>query len=353
MKSLVHLGQLERDALLDLIARAGELRAGAAAERFPGRALGLLFLASSLRTQASFQRAAGLLGLDLVQLSGIWQLEADDDVVMDGERAEHVREAARVLSRYVDVLAVRAFAGMRDLAQDLRDPVLHAFAHHAEVPVVSMESAQWHPCQALADAATLDQHHVPSSGKFVLTWAWHPRALPHAVANSTLCMAARRGMQVVLLRPEGYDLPQHALDAARDAARASGGSLEITDDRSSALQGAQVVYAKSWGSLEHWGDPAAESARRAPLRDWCVRPEWLSPAPRSSSALFMHCLPVRRGVVVDPAVLDGPHSAVIDQAENRLWAQTALLEAILADVARGSEPARPTPTSALHEGPPR
>jgi N-acetylornithine carbamoyltransferase len=194
-----------------------------------------------------------------------------------------------------------------------------------------MESALWHPCQALADWATLDQLKIPRNAKFVLTWAWHPKGLPHAVPNSTLAMAAQRGMEVVFLRPEGYDLhPQFMRDAERLAA-ASGGSVRASSRRED-LAGAHVVYAKSWASLECYGNPAAETAKRADLRHWCVDREWMQMAGKHSR--FFHCLPVRRNVVVRDEVLDSSASAVLDQAENRLHGQTALLEHLLQELTR-------------------
>jgi len=321
-----HLGELDGAHAAALVARALELRAGAAPQRFPGRALALYFLAPSLRTSASFQRAAQKLGLDLLQLSGAgtWGLETRDGAVMDGDAAEHVREAAPVLGRYADLLAVRAFPKGGPAEEEFRDPVMRAFREHAGVPVINMESVLWHPCQALADWTTLEQLAVPQRAKLVLTWAWHPKPLPHAVPSSTLCMAAQRGMDVVLLRPEGWDLHADVMAEARRLADAAGGTLTVTADRAAALAGASVVYAKSWGSLTHWGDVEAESAARANLRDWCVQPDWLA-----DGARFFHCLPVRRNVVVADAVLDGPASAVVEQAENRLHAQTALLEDLL------------------------
>lgn len=337
MDGLYHLGELAPESVERLVARALELRAGAAPRRFPGRALGLLFLSPSLRTQASFQRAAARLGVDLVQLSaggnGVWALETRAGAVMDQGAAEHVREAAAVLGRFVDVLAVRAFARFESLEDDLEDVVVRAFSRHAGVPLVNMESALWHPCQALADQTTLASLGVPRRAKLVLTWAWHPRALPHAVPNSTVCMAAARGMDVVVLRPEGYDLHANVLAEARALAEAAGGSFTITSDREAALAGASVVYAKSWASLAAWGDAEAERARRAGLRDWCVTEAWLE---RTEGAHFMHCLPVRRNVVVSDEVLDGPRSVVIDQAENRLHAQTALLEEVFATTGAGA-----------------
>jgi N-acetylornithine carbamoyltransferase len=333
VNGLYHLAELATGEIETLVARALELRAGAAARRFPGRALGTLFFDPSLRTQATFQRAAGKLGLDLVQLSaggnGVWGLATEDGVVMDGGEAEHVREAAAVLGRVVDVLAVRAFARFASREQDHADPLLQGFRRHAGVPVVNMESARWHPCQALADWTTLEQLAVPREAKLVLTWAWHPRPLPQAVPASVLTMAAQRGMEVVLLRPEGHDLEPDVLDEARSLAQASGGSVHVTDDRAAALAGARVVYAKSWASPAAWGDRDGEPARRAHLReDWCVDARWMA---ATDHAHFLHCLPVRRNVVVRDEVLDGPWSAVIDQAENRLHAQKALLEFLLAE----------------------
>jgi N-acetylornithine carbamoyltransferase len=331
VNGLYHLGDLATREVEALAARALALRRGGRARRFAGRALGLVFFDPSLRTQASFQRAAQQLGLDLVQLAGgangVWGIECEDGAVMDGANAEHVREAAAVLGRFVDALAVRSFARFRSLDEDLRDPLLAGFRRFAGVPVINMESAMWHPCQALADWATLDQLGVPRRAKLVLTWAWHPKPLPQAVPNSTLCMAAQRGMEVVLLRPRGYDLHERVVQAARALAQANDGSVTVTDDRGEALRGANAVYAKSWASLETWGDAQAEARQRAPLREWRVDASWMA---RTAGARFLHCLPVRRNVVVADEVLDGPSSAVIDQAENRWHATAALLESVFA-----------------------
>jgi N-acetylornithine carbamoyltransferase len=326
VNGLQRLADLDPEEVARLAERALALRNGAAPDRHPGRALGLLFLAPSLRTHASFQRAAGRLGLDLVDLqaASTWGLELRDDVVMDGGAAEHVREAAAVLGRYVDVLAVRVFAGFEDLAADRADLAFRAFAEHAGVPVVSMESAWWHPCQALADRVTLDQLAVPRRATLALTWAWHPKALPHAVASSTLCMATQRGMDVLLCHPEGFELHPSVVDDAARLAAENGGELRISHDPGD-VRAADVVYAKSWAGLDAWSDPEAEAARRAELRPWCVTPDRLA-----HGAHFMHCLPIRRNVVATDAVLDGPASVVLEQAENRLHAQTAVLEHLLA-----------------------
>jgi len=325
MNGLYKLTDLEANLVDALSNRATELRRGATPANYEGLAIGLLFLAPSLRTQASMQRASQLLGLDLVQLQGssMWGLETGEGVVMDGDAAEHVREAAPVLSSYVDALCVRSFARFEDLAKDLADDVFQGFAQCASVPLISMESALWHPLQALADRATLDQIKVSTRAKLVLTWTWHPRSLPHAVPNSTVCMAAQRGMDVVLCCPEGWELHDTVIAEAEKLAENHGGSFQITNDPA-ATKDADIVYAKSWSSLGSWGDPAGESFKKLELRDWQVTPDSLQ-----SGARFMHCLPVRRNVVVSDAVLDSSASLVLRQAENRLHAQTAVLEHML------------------------
>lgn len=289
------------------------------------RALGLLFLAPSLRTQASMQRAGQLLGLDIVSLgSNLWAFETKPGVVMDGDTAEHVSEAAAVLGSYVDVLGLRSFPDRRSWDEDQAEPVWNAFAEFAGIPLINLESPRWHPCQALADRAALEHLGVDRRAKIVVHWTWHPKALPHAVANSSICMAAQRGMDVVLLRPTGYDLAPDTYARAEALAQSSGGTFRVSDDPSE-TRDAAVVLAKSWGSIEHWTNPAAEAQQRAALRNWRVTPSTLAPG-----AHFFHCLPVRRNVVVDDAVLDSSASQVLLQAKYRVHAQTAVLEHWLA-----------------------
>ena len=253
-----------------------------------------------------------------------WAMEYENGTVMDGVAAEHVREGAGVLGRYCDMLGVRAFPPGEDYAKDRAEPVLLAFAEHSGVPVVNLESTLSHPCQAMADAMTLQQRLGLTHGRRVLlTWAYHPKALPMAVPNSFLLSAARLGADLVLARPEGYGLDPEVLREAEENARESGGSLRVTEDRDAAYNGVEAVYAKSWGSLLDYGQPEAEAARRRRLKDWRVTEARMT---RGKNAFFMHCLPVRRNVVVDDEVLDGPRSAVLDEAENRLHAQRAILE---------------------------
>jgi N-acetylornithine carbamoyltransferase len=194
-------------------------------------------------------------------------------------------------------------------------------------PFVNLESAMNHPCQALADWKTLDDFGVARHGKFVLSWVYHPRALPLAVPSATVHMAAMRGMNVTVLRPEGYALPPEVMDKARRAAAMSGGSVEETTDRAQALEGAQVLYAKEWGSTTHYGDPEGDARLRSGLLDWCVRNEWFDQT--AQDCRLMHCLPVRRNTAIADDVLDGPRSIVQREAFNRLVAQMAVLYRLL------------------------
>jgi N-acetylornithine carbamoyltransferase len=205
--------------------------------------------------------------------------------------------------------------------------VLSAVGAVSPVPLVNLESAMNHPCQALADWKTLDDLGVPVDGKLVLSWAWHPKALPLAVPAAVVTMASRRGMDVTVLRPEGFGLPAAIMETAAQAASFSGGRVRETDDRAAAMEGAHVLYAKSWQAPSAYGDPQAEADLRARHRAWCVDEQWFSTA--RAGAAFMHCLPVRRNVVVRDEILDGPRSAVVQQAGNRLHAQKAVLLAML------------------------
>lgn len=292
-----------------------------------GKSIGLVFLNPSLRTRASMDLAAAALGAHPVVLTpgqGTWGLEWRDGVTMDGEAAEHVREAFGVLSRYADALGVRTFATLRDVEADRRDATFRAVLDASTVPVVNLESARWHPCQALADAAALVDHAGDVRGKtFVLSWAPHPKALPQAVPNSALLMATRLGMEVVVARPEGFGLAPDVMDLARRTAARTGGSVTESADQDDALSGAHAVYAKAWAGAAVYDDPAAEAERRAAHADWRVTEAKMT---RTSRAAFMHCLPVRRGVVVDGGVLDGPDAIHLLQAEYRLHAQKAILE---------------------------
>jgi len=336
MHRFIDLADFSREKILDLLALAQRLQDRPEPQALAGRILGLLFFNPSLRTLASFQVAMKRLGGDSFVITagqGTWQLETRAGAIMSGAAAEHVREGIPVLASYSDALGIRAFAEGKDLKADLADTQFRAMAEICDKPLINLESAINHPCQALADWRTLDELGVPTHGKFVLSWLYHPRALPLAVPAAVVHMAALRGMRVTVLRPEGYALPPEIMDRARAAAAASGGSVDETDDREHALSGAQMLYAKEWGCTTHYGDADADARLRAGLSDWCAREEWFANA--SAGCRFMHCLPVRRNVAVADDVLDGPRSVVRQQAYNRLVVQMAVLHRMLKDTPAG------------------
>jgi N-acetylornithine carbamoyltransferase len=332
VKRFLDLAELAREDVVDLLALAQRLQEKPEPRALAGKVLGLLFLNPSLRTLASFQAGMMRLGGSAFVITpgqGTWNLELHDGAVMDGAAAEHVREAIPVLASYCDALGIRAFADGRDLVADLAETQFAAMAALCEKPLINMESAVNHPCQALADWKTLDDVGVPRRGRFVLSWVNHPRALPLAVPAATAHMAAQRGMDVVVLRPDGFALPPAIMDRARRGAAASGGSVTETDDRDAALTGAHVLYAKEWGSPAHYGDADGDAKLRRGLADWCVREPWFRPA--QADCHFMHCLPVRRNVAVADHVLDGPRSRVIVESANRMTVQMAVLHRLLAN----------------------
>ncbi len=332
MKRFLDLADFDRTEILDLLSLAQSLKDSPPRQPLAGKVLGLVFLNPSLRTLASFQSAMARLGgasFVITPGQGTWQIETRPNVVMDGAAAEHIRDGIPVLVSYCDALGVRAFAEGKNLGDDLSESLFRMIDGLCAAPLINLESAMNHPCQALADWRTLDELAVPQRGKFVLSWSYHPRALPLAVPAAIVHMAAMRGMDVVVARPEGFALPREVMDKARAAARSSGGSVAETADRRSALEGAHVLYAKEWGSTAHYGNAEADAQLRAGLKDWCVREDWFADA--APAARLMHCLPVRRNVSVANEVLDGPRAVVRLEAHNRLIVQTAVLYRMLAD----------------------
>ena len=331
MRRFLDLADFSREQIEELLVIARRLERVPEPDALRGKVLGLLFMNPSLRTLSSFQAGMARLGgssFVITPGSGTWQLETRLGAVMDGTAAEHIREGLPVLASYCDVLGIRAFADGKDLAAELADTRFAAMAGLVDRPLINMESAINHPCQSLADWKTLDEFNVAQRAKFVLSWAWHPRALPLAVPAATVHMAAMRGMEVVVLRPEGFALPAAVMDKARAAAAGSGGSVRESADRAQALAGAHVVYAKEWGYTAAYGDEAQDARARASLRDWCLTEDWFAAA--APDCRLMHCLPVRRNVALADALLDGPRAIVRRQAFNRMPAQMAVLHQLLA-----------------------
>jgi N-acetylornithine carbamoyltransferase len=329
VKRFLDLADFTRAQVLSLLELARRLEKQPEPRALAGKVLGLIFFNPSLRTLASFQVAMARLGGSSFVINpgqGTWQLETRTGVVMDGAAAEHVREGIPVLASYCDALGIRAFAQGKDLGRDLAEADFNAMAALTDKPLINLESALNHPCQALADWKTLDDLSVPRNARFVLSWAYHPRALPLAVPAAALHMAALRGMDVTVLRPEGFALPAAVMERARRAAALSGGSVRETAEREAALPGAQVLYVKEWGATQAYGDAAEDARLRAALKGWCVREDWFAHAPECR---LMHCLPVRRNTAIADAVLDGTRSVVQREAYNRLPAQMAVLHQML------------------------
>ena len=329
MKRFMDLADFSRAQVLELLELARRLESHPEPRALAGKILGLVFFNPSLRTLASFQVAMARLGGTSFVINpgqGTWQLETRSGVVMDGAAAEHVREGIPVLASYCDALGIRAFAEGKDLASELAETAFNGMAALVDKPLINLESAVNHPCQALADWKTMDELEVPAGGRFVLSWAYHPRALPLAVPAAAVHMAAMRGMEVIVLRPDGYALPAPIMERARRAAAAAGGSVRETTDRNEALRGAQVLYVKEWGATACYGDTAADARMRGQLTGWCVRNDWFGAAPECH---VMHCLPVRRNTAIADEVLDSARSVVQREAYNRLPAQMAVLHQLL------------------------
>jgi N-acetylornithine carbamoyltransferase len=296
-----------------------------------GKSIALVFFNPSLRTRTSFELGAFQLGGHAVVLQpgkDAWPIEFELGKVMDGEAEEHIAEVARVLGRYVDMIGVRAFPKFRDWSEDRLDKVLQAFAQHSPVPVVNMETIT-HPCQELAHAQALQEHFGTTDlrgKKYVLTWTYHPKALNTAVANSALTIATRLGMDVTLLCPTpDYVLDERYMGWAAANAAESGGSVQVSHDVESAYAGADVVYAKSWGALPYFGSWAAEKPIRDRFRHFIVDEAKMA---LTNDAVFSHCLPLRRNVKATDAVMDSPRCIAVDEAENRLHAQKAVMAAL-------------------------
>ena len=295
-----------------------------------GKSVALVFFNPSLRTRASMQVGIYELGGNAVALEPggtSWTLEHREGAVMDGDKTEHVAEFVRVLERYCVAIGVRTFAALKDWQEERTDPVLRAFAKYASVPIINLESAMHHPCQSLADMMTIREKLGEGRKRVVLTWAWHPKLLPMAVPNSFALAASQMGHDLIIAHPSGYDLDEELIETSRRLANEAGGSLEITHDMDAAFEGAEVIYAKSWGAKQFYGRDEQDTITRAQYRNkWIVNERRMA---RTDDGIFMHCLPVRRNVIVTDGVIDSPSSVVIEEAENRLHVQKAVMAQLI------------------------
>jgi N-acetylornithine carbamoyltransferase len=319
------LNTLDTD-LNHLISSAMRFKAGDDQSKpLQGKSVALVFFNPSLRTRASMQVGIYELGGNAVVLEPggtTWTLEHRDGAVMDADKTEHLAEFVRVLERYCVAIAVRTFAALKDWQEERTDPILNAFAKYASAPIINLESAMHHPCQSLADMMTIREKLGAGRKRVVLTWAWHPKPLPMAVPNSFALAAAQMNHDLVIAHPPGYELDEELLQTISER-----GSVEITNDIDAAFDGAEVIYAKSWGAKQFYGNADRDIAERAQFRaKWIVNEDKMS---RTNNAIFMHCLPVRRNVIVTDGVIDSSSSVVIDEAENRLHVQKAVLTQLL------------------------
>lgn len=314
-RSFINTLEFRPAELERLLEQASRLKRGRTPPALKGKSVALVFFNPSLRTRVSFEVGIAQLGGQAVTMSvgsESWSLEHREGAVMDQDKTEHIKDAAQVLSRYVDAICVRAFPGMKSREEDLADPVIESFRKYSKVPVINMESALWHPCQGMADAFTIREKLGKVKGaKVTLTWAYHPKALPMAVPNSFAAICSQLGADLTIAHPPEFPLEKSFLDRLPAKPR-------IVHDMAAAVAGAQAIYAKSWGGSAYYGRWEEEKKVREGYRSWR-----LDALPKG--ALFMHCLPVRRNVEVSDAVLDAAGSAIYDGAENRLHVQKAIL----------------------------
>jgi N-succinyl-L-ornithine transcarbamylase len=272
------------------------------------KTLVMLFFNSSLRTRLSTEKAAKNLGMQVMVLnvSDVWNLEFEDGTIMNLNTSEHIKEVAQVISQYADIIAVRAFPTLKDKQKDESEFVLNSFIKYASLPIVNMESSTAHPLQALTDAITIEELKTKPKPKVVLSWAPHPKALPHAVANSFIKMMQSVDVDFSITHPKGYEL-NHEITK----------NTPINYNQEDALKDADFVYVKNWSSYNNYGKTLTEDTN------------WMMTQEKLGKAKFMHCLPVRRNVVVEDAVLDSEQSIVIQQSNNRTFAAQIVLKQIL------------------------
>ncbi len=331
MKNFLKTSDFSRDELENLLEAALRFKRGEdLAKPLNGKSVALVFFNPSLRTRASTQVGIYELGGNAVILepgNSSWTLEHRENVVMDDDKTEHLKEFACVLERYVAAIGVRTFARLENWKEERLEPVLSAFEKYSTKPIINLESAMHHPCQALADVLTIREKFGKQKKNVLLTWAWHPKPLPMAVPNSFALATAQMGHDLTIAHPSGFELDDELMQEIKNQAEENGGSVEISNDVNSSFENVEVVYAKSWGSKNFYGAPEKDIEFRVDLRnDWIVdetKMGW------TNDAIFMHCLPVRRNVIVTDSVIDSANSVVVDQAENRLHVQKAILAKIL------------------------
>ena len=315
MKSFLHvqdIGPLEA-----ALAEAADVKRNPFAWKSLGKnkTIILFFFNSSLRPRLSSQKAALYLGMDPIVLNvngDSWKLETEMGVVMDGDKPEHLREAIPVIGSYCDIIGVRSFAGLKDRDFDYNETIINQFIEYSGKPVISLESGTVHPCQAFADLITIREHSTKKRPKVVMTWAPHPRALPHAVPNSFAEWMNAADVDLVITHPRGYELAPEFV-----------GEAEVEYDQMKAFEGADFIYAKNWSSYTSYGQILSDD------RSWTVSSRQMAV---TDNAFFMHCLPVRRNMIVTDEVIDSPRSLVIPEAANRVVSAQVVMKRMLEEL---------------------
>jgi N-acetylornithine carbamoyltransferase len=321
-----------------LINLALKMKKGKFNKHFLGKSLAMMFFNPSLRTRVSFTMAMQKLGGLTIDLStkGSYTFEFQEGSMMNKDTIEHVKDAAHVLSKYCDAIAIRSSDLITSNSESVQvsswdklkqDTVLKSFMKYSQIPVINMESNVYHPCQGLGDAMTIKEKlGNPKKKKYVLTWVYHPKALPMATPNSQILSACDLGMNVTVAHPKGWELDKKILKVMEQRAKNAGGNFQISNSQNQAFKEADIICAKSWGALKFYGNWKEEKKIREQHKDWIVTKDKME---KTNSAIFMHCLPVRRNVEVTDEVIDSKNSVVIDEAENRMWAQMAIIKSLL------------------------
>ena len=330
MKHFITTDDWSQQELQEMINIANDFKNGASSEALKNKSVALLFFNPSLRTRTSFELGTWQMGGHAVVLEpgkSAWPLEFEFGTTMDSTAEEHVIEAAQVLSRYCDLICIRAFPKFQDWQEDRQDKMIKAFAQYATVPVINMETIT-HPCQELAHMQTIQEKiGAPQNKKYLLTWTYHPKPLNTAVANSSLLIATKFGMDVTLLCPsEDYLLDKRYLDIAKKNVANHGGNFQVSHDIEASYADADIVYAKSWGALPYFGNWEAEKPFRDQQKHFIVNEEKMV---LTNNAQFSHCLPLRRNIKATDAVMDADYCMAIDEAENRIHVQKALMSQLI------------------------
>ncbi|PQL90480.1 N-acetylornithine carbamoyltransferase [Apibacter adventoris] len=300
--------------LNEILQAAKEIKLNPLANKQLGKdkTIGLIFFNSSLRTRLSTQKAAQNLGMRCMVMNlntEGWTLEFEDGVIMNGSASEHIKEAAPVISQYCDIIAIRSFPTLKNKEKDEAETVISSFVKYASVPVISLEGATEHPLQALADALTIEEYKKSDRPKVVLSWAPHPKALPQSVPNSFVKMMKKMDVDFIITHPESYELNPKITEG-----------VKIEYNQEEAFKNADFIYAKNWSNYIDYGKITNQDS------NWTVGKKQMN---LTRNAKFMHCLPVRRNVIVTDEILDGDSSIVIPEANNRIYSAQVIITKIL------------------------